>query len=135
MTIAVLLLYEVTFNANYFVKNNVNWKFKYALDIRSIWNGIPIWYYIQNIIMIMGNMMMKWTNSLRSRFYNINATWKRPPFLNMFSTKNIVFPSLKKSHLHVHAIFAREISFFVTLYIRDLFWNLLQFLCQIFHNE
>ena len=145
MTIAVLLLYEVTF---YFCQNNVNWNFKYALDIRSIWNGIsivrlhwilhidiPIWYSIQNIIMIMGNMMLKWTNSLRSRFYNINATWKRPPFLNMFSTKNIVFPSLKKSHLHVHAIFAREISFFVTLYIRDLFWNLLQFLCQIFHNE
>ena len=103
---------------------------------KRIWNGDIVKKIHDNVESSRNFDYMKSNISAKQILYvrvlhNINATWKRPPFLNMFS-KNIAFTSWKKSHLHVHAIFASERSFFVTLYITDLFWNMLQFLCQIF---
>ena len=123
MTIAVLVLYGIIFQYHF-------------INIKRIWNGDMVKKIHDNVKLSRNLSYVKSNISAKQILYvrvlhNINATWKRPPFLNMFS-KNIAFTSWKKSHLHVHAIFASERSFFVTLYITDLFWNMLQFLCQIF---
>ena len=121
MTIAVLVLYGIMFQYHF-----INIK-EFEMEI---WSKRYMITMNRNLNYVKSNISAKQILYVRV-LHNINATRKRPPFLNMFS-KNIAFTSWKKSHLHVHAIFTSERSFFVTLYITDLFWNMLQFLCQIF---
>ena len=84
MTIAVLVLYGIMFQYHFINKKEFEmeiWSKRYHVELS------------RNLSYVKSNISAKQILYVRV-LHNINATWKRPPFLNMFS-KNIAFTSWK----------------------------------------